>query len=427
MDSVDLDLLTYMTERENWESIKDNVIKSMCTKEAWALLGAYNNYYEEFPDADRLTPKEFKTWHRIKAHPEYKKEQHELYNTIIDNIFANEMPEHEAFRVAVQSIKEKALLDAAYRDYQSGTLELGELQAKIEGLTDSSRNSSAPQPEDIDIDDLVSHARHGGLYWRLEDLNRSVGPISKGDFIVLGKRPEVGGTSFVCSELSFMLEQLPPNGKVMVFNNEEEPWKVKGRMVSCAIGVDYRSVIANPAKYKPEYEEWLGGRKFQLVQDTNMTIASVRQMMAREKPDVVAINVLLKVGGTGKTEDHDKFQELGEKFRQLAAEHCPVLAIVQADPSAEGEKYIPQDRIYKSKTALQGESDVLIMIGTDEDIVDHRRYIHVAKNKIPPSACTDTRQKHIKSEVKFDIDIGRFESVNFKKHSRSKDHVYNRP
>jgi hypothetical protein len=99
-----------------------------------------------------------------------------------------------------------------------------------------------------------------------------------------------------------------------------------------------------------------------------------------------------------------------------------VLAIVQADPTAEGMQYIPQDRIYKSKTALQGEADALVMIGTDENIQDNVRYIHVAKNKIPPAPCTDIKCKHIKSQVKFDMDTGRFTTNNesFSTHSRKR-------
>ena len=88
-------------------------------------------------------------------------------------------------------------------------------------------------------------------------------------------------------------------------------------------------------------------------------------------------------------------------------------------PRAEGVKFIPQDRIYKSKTALQGEADALIMIGTDEEIEDDVRYIHVAKNKIPPAACSDMKCKHIKAEVKFSMDTGRFTSKNWKGNSRN--------
>jgi hypothetical protein len=151
-----------------------------------------------------------------------------------------------------------------------------------------------------------------------------------------------------------------------------------------------------------------------------MTISSIHKQLEERDYDIIGINVLLKVGGTSAKEDHDKFQELGEECRRISQRYGPVVAVVQADPSAEGVAFIPQDRIYKSKTALQGEADALIMIGTDEDILDHVRYIHVAKNKIPPAACSDISCKHIKSQVNFSMDTGRFTSKNFKGHSRKK-------
>ena len=421
MDTVDLDLLKYCTERENLESIAPVVDKSMCIKESWALLGAMKEYYEEFSEIDTIEKRDFKTWFRIKAHPEYKRETHELYSTIIDNVFDIEMPEGAAFKASIQTLRDTSTLQRLMEQWGKGSISMEEFQSR---LTSTRPHIEDDKDEDISVESLADHARYGGLYWRLEDLNRSVGPISRGDFVVVGKRPEVGGTSFLCSELTHMCEQLPDGGKVIIFNNEEEDWKVKGRIISTALDVDYRSIIAHPKKYDEEWKKWLGNREFKLVHDTQMTVASIRAKLNKEKPDVVGINVLLKVGGTGKTEDHDKFQELGERFRVMAGEYAPIVGVVQADPSAEGEKYIPQDRIYKSKTALQGEADVLIMIGTDEEIVDHTRYIHVAKNKIPPSSCTESKLKHIKSDVHFDIDTGRFSSRNFKAHSRSKGHVY---
>lgn len=425
MDVVDLDLLRWCTERENWDTVKDVVTKGMCIKESWLLFGAMSEYYSEFESIDTIVPKEFKTWFRIKAHPEFKREQHELYNTIIDNVFTLPMPGSAPFLESIRHLRNQALIDKAHTEWKAGSITLAELHQRVtEASTSGATEESSSECEHIDINEIASHARKGGLYWRLEDLNKSLGPLSHGDFVIIAKRPEVGGTSFLCSEITFMLEQLQPGGRAVIFNNEEENHKLKGRCASTALGVNHIDLVTNPAKYAKDYSVWLGDKELRVIHDTRMTIQSVRRRLIELKPDIIGINVLLKVGGTGKKEDHDKFQELGERFRVMATEFAPVLAVVQADPSATGVRYISQDYIYKSKTALQGEADALIMIGTDEEIIDSKRYIHVAKNKIPPSDCTETKSKHIKSEVHFDIDTGRFESVNFKKHSRSKDHVY---
>jgi hypothetical protein len=54
------------------------------------------------------------------------------------------------------------------------------------------------------------------------------------------------------------------------------------------------------------------------------------------------------------------------------------------------------------------------MIGTDEHHSEDKRFLHVAKNKLPPSACTDADKRHLKFECAFDVETGRFTSTNFK-------------
>jgi len=46
-----------------------------------------------------------------------------------------------------------------------------------------------------------------GLEWRLEELNLSLGPVNKGDLVLVAARPEVGKTTFLTSEISYMLSQ----------------------------------------------------------------------------------------------------------------------------------------------------------------------------------------------------------------------------
>lgn len=419
MDTVDLDLLAYCRNREAYWRVKSAISKGMCVKESYTLLQAYGKYFKQFPDEKLIEAPRFKTWFRIEGAPHLKMDQHELYATIIDNVCATSIPEDDVFLSTINTLRKASALEEGVSKLKSGTLTFAEF---IEGLRDVeiSTLDSEEVTESINVEELIAAARTGGFYWRLEDLNVSLGPIHKGDFIVIAKRPEVGGTSFLCSELTYMLEQCPPGGTAIIFNNEEESWKVKSRIVSAALGVDYMKIQSNPTKYQKEWEKWQGDRTFLLVQDTKMTLDSIRAKCKEVKPDLIGINVILKVGGTGKSEDHDKLQALGEEFRVLASEWAPVIGIVQADPMATGEKFPSQDRIYKSKTALQGEADGLIMIGTDEEIDDERRYIYVAKNKLPPSPSTVTKLKHIKSEVGFDMGTGRFLTKNFPKHSREK-------
>lgn len=420
MDNLDLDILTFMGVRNNNEQYKGMITKSLCTKESWTLLGDMTRYFEQFPNEKQITS-DFKLWFRSVAHPNWSSGDHTVYSSIIDNILATEVPDREAFVGLFNHLKLVTKFKQELIKVEDGSLSLEKYGETVRTELQGAMPENDDSIQEFTLESLAQNSRDkDGYYWRLEDLNRSVGPVAKGDFIIVAKRPEVGGTSFLVSEMSYMLEQLPDNANIILFNNEEEPSKVWSRMVSAAVNVDYKALMYDYAKYQQDYLDFLGTKTWNLCHNTSMTIPFIRNKLEAKPYDLIGINVLLKVGGTDAKEDHDKFQALGEECRRLAQQYGPVIAVVQADPSAENMRYIPQDRIYKSKTALQGEADALIMIGHDEDASPESRFLHVAKNKIPPAPCTSLPEKHIKSEVRFDIGTGRFTSINYPDHSRDK-------
>jgi hypothetical protein len=414
MDSIDMDILKVMSKRDKYYELRDIIDKSLCVKESWTLVRDFGEYFKQHKTEQEITP-EFKAWQRVIRHPGWKPDEAKVWGQIVDNVLSRPYPDGETFNEALNHIRVQSLYARLASELSTGATTADDAEMEVRKFG-SALGAGTSTLAPLTLDELANTARSGGYYWRVEDFNRSIGPLRKGDFCIVAKRPEVGGTSFLVSEMSHMLEQT--KGNAIIFNNEEEPSKVFSRMVSSALDLDYRSLLGDPVKHQAMYDAWLDGSEWDLCHDTNMTVASIHQKLEDKQYDLIGINVLLKIGGTGKAEDHDKFQELGEECRRIAQKYGPVIAIVQADPSAEGMQFIPQDRIYKSKTALQGEADCLIMLGTDDPIVDHRRYAHVAKNKIPPADCTVSKEKHIKCEVAFDIDSGRFSSVNYTTNSR---------
>jgi hypothetical protein len=415
MDSIDLDILKYMSNRDRYYELKDLITKSLCVKESWTLLADFGAFFNDHPTENDIT-KDFILWQRIQRHPNWKPEEAKVQASIVQSILAAKTPDRAMFLDSIHHLRSTSAYRSIADDMASGTITASDAEIRARTLA-----ISAPVSDTLvklDLTTINNQSSSSGYYWRLEDLNKSLGTLNKGDFIIVAKRPEVGGTSFLVSEMAFMLEQM--DGNAIIFNNEEAPAKVYSRMVSAALGIDYRKLLGDPAKYQAQYDTWRGKSEWDLVHDGQMTISSIHKQLEEKPYDLIGINVLLKVGGTHAEADHDKFQALGEECRRISQAYGPVIAIVQADPSAEGLQYIPQDRIYKSKTALQGEADGLIMIGTDDPIIDDVRYIHVAKNKLPPAACTHTKFKHIKSQVDFSMDTGRFTSIksNFPNHSR---------
>jgi hypothetical protein len=68
-----------------------------------------------------------------------------------------------------------------------------------------------------------------------------------------------------------------------------------------------------------------------------------------------------------------------------------------------------QSQLYGSKTGVQGEADVQLMIGASHEPGKQlERYISVVKNKLPGSGGTDPRLRHGKFTVDMDAERGRF-------------------
>lgn len=430
MDSVDVQLLKYLTKRDNYEELIEEIDSKLCTKESWQLVQDFKNYYETHPNANEIDG-DFKLWFRVTAHPGWKQDKHRIFTTIIDNVLNSNEPDSDVFFEQLENMRAVQTLRRAMRDLEQGQTNVTQV---IENIREYQPRTSISSGSECFFDESIqriiedSQDEGHGLFWRLEDLNKSIGPLKKGDFVIIAKRPEVGGTSFLCSELTFMLEQTN-GGKAVLFNNEEENRKVKERLVTSALGVDGRFLYTNPIDTDNDYLTWLGNREMRLAShEVSSSIRNISDVLDNEADgySVIGVNVLgtkIKIPGMTSEPDHDKLQELGERFRQLAHKHAPIIAVVQADPSATNQRYIPQDFIYKSKTALQGEADALIMIGKIDEDPEHIRYFHVAKNKMSPHPCTDSTLKHLKSEVHFDPDTGRFTSVNWTK-GHSKDGKY---
>ena len=415
MQSIDLDILRYCSERSQYYELKDTINKGLCIKESWELLADFGVWFEENKGEACIT-EDFILWQRIKRHPGWKPDEARIKASIVSNVLSLAPPNRATFLDSIHHIRATGQYRAIADDLERGTITTADAEVRVRSLSTTQHGNDTLIK--LDLNTISAMASTGGLYWRCEDLNQSIGPLNKGDFILVVKRPEVGGTSFLVSEMTYMLEQT--NGNAILFNNEEAPAKVYSRMVSAALDVDYRKLLGDATKYQAAYDKWLNGSHFDLVHDTQMTISSVHKALEERDYDLIGINVLLKIGGTGAEADHDKFQALGEECRRISQAYGPVIAIAQADPSAEGLQYIPQDRIYKSKTALQGEADGMIMIGTGDETVaaDDVRFLYVAKNKIPPHKCSDITKKHIKCQVKFDMGTGRFTSTNHTTNSR---------
>jgi replicative DNA helicase len=422
--SPDLSLLALFANRARYEKYKPYVVKKdkALMQETTEILADYEAYYKGHPSVTDIDWAAYRTWVRLIRHSDWKSSRLDTYDTLltviettqkagVDPIILDHFSRKDACDKIIQ-IAEK--VSRGDDDDLTPIVELIN-QSKRDAIV-SDDLSGLLGPTDISSI-LESRVRSGGLDWRIDTFNVAAGPIRGGDFVMLVGRPEAGKTSWLCSEISHMTRQLPEGKNAVIFNPEEGGGRVFLRLVSCALDSDLITLSANEVDTKERYEALFGSMsRIQVVEPSGgISTRQIERVLDSGNYGLVAINVLDKIKiasrSYGADKEVERYRQLAYWIREAANRYnVPILAVAQADNSAEGERYLTQGMIYGSKTGVQGEVDLLIGMGYDRTVED-RRYMSILKNKLPGGPKTDPRKKHAQFEVLFDPSTGRYKDL----------------
>jgi len=294
----------------------------------------------------------------------------------------------------------------------------GDIDALVHSYDELSSASNICQPDDeeyvtTNLEEILTELyAKPGLRWRLDALNKSLGSLRKGNFGFLFARPEVGKTTFLASEVSYMLTQLTDDhGPILWLNNEQRGIEVVPRIIQAYFGLTLAQLKSNPAKYNKEFNDAIKG-KFKFVDDANLSKADVERHCAKLKPSLIISDQIDKIKGF--TNDREDLR-LGGIYiwgRELAKQYCPFIAVSQADGSAENQKWLTMENVANAKTAKQAEADWILGIGhKHEEGMQFIRYLHLSKNKLLGDEDTIPRMRHGRMEVLIEPEIARFRDL----------------
>ena len=243
-----------------------------------------------------------------------------------------------------------------------------------------------------DLSVIADRISSSGYEWRLDVLNRSLGPLRTGNFIIVAARVEVGKTTFLASEVSYLAQQLPKDRPVVWVNNEEESSVVFFRIVQAAIGKESKTIIADSKTAMEEYTTLMGGNKDKIRVTKDMNHVRDLETLFREvNPGLIIFDQLDKVNGFKSEEREDiTLGKIYKWARELARTYGPVIAASQLSASAVDMKdppFIGLDALRGSKTDKPGEADAVVTLGKykepktpEEEMI---RTINIPKNKLP--------------------------------------------
>lgn len=251
-----------------------------------------------------------------------------------------------------------------------------------------------------------------GLRWRLDALNKSLGSLRKGNFGFLFARPEVGKTTFLASEISYMLTQLlEEDGSIIWFNNEQVGAEVMLRVYQGYFGLKLEQIKSNPEKYEEAFNSQTKG-KFLLVDDANIEKTMVERIIKRYNPSLVVFDQIDKIKGFAADREDLRLGAIYIWARELAKSYCPVIGICQADGTGENVKWLTMDNVANAKTSKQAEADWILGMGAvHAEGMQFIRYLNISKNKLMGDDDTLPKLRHGRFEVMIEPEIARFRDI----------------
>lgn len=341
--------------------------------------------------------------------------------SLYENLFTalSEAKIDEALGVAlltqIKQRKQALKLSEAYFNFSNGNIPHEKLIQSIEEHSFDTEEQAKEEFEFVssDLEQILQDIfQKPGLRWRLDALNKSLGSLRKGNFGFLFARPETGKTTFLASEISYMLEQLPEEaGSIIWFNNEQAGGEVMLRVYQGFFGVKLEQIKANPRKYKEEFEQKTKG-KFLLVDNANISKSDVERITKRYQPSLIVFDQIDKIKGFAADREDLRLGAIYIWARELAKEYCPIIGICQADGTGEGQKWLTMDHVANAKTSKQAEADWILGMGcVHAEGFQFIRYLNISKNKLMGDNDTLPKLRHGRFEVLIEPEVARFKDI----------------
>jgi len=340
------------------------------------------------------------------------RDTYELIQTLIDKAGGSNIAA-DAAELLLNNLRERSnsfKLAEAYLNFSEGRITSDELHSTIDSCTIVRTSVERTRMVQEDLEALVTQeVLTPGLRWRLKTLNQSLGSLRMGDFGFIFARPEVGKTTWLCSEGSFMLKQLVEANKPLLYiNNEEESRKVKVRFIQSWFGVTRQQLIANLREYSERFREETKGL-FCINEGSLKDRREIESIIEYYQPGLIICDALDAIEGFKADREDLRLGTIFKWAQDLSKQYCPFIGTTWADGSAEGIKWLNMGHVTNAKTEKQKPAQFILGIGSTGD--DYMRHIAISKNKLIGDPDTEEGLRHDRFDVLIRPETARFEDI----------------
>jgi replicative DNA helicase len=385
---METDILLLLSNLSNYKRFNSLIREERLTEDIRFIYRDLNNYFNELgkSEVDWL---EYKAWLITLKHPQMTDERIAIVDALCDKLHTSEPVNDNATmtnlstRYWANQISETAYRvvtgDATMEDVKE---QLREYNLEVKGVEWDLESLSLSNSELLE---QLQELRDAPKYsWSIPELELMLGPVSKGDFLIVGARPDGGKTTFLATQAVHFASQLNDSNCVLWCNNEESASRIRLRQTQAALNWTREEVMKDLDKSVKLFEKKVGVGKIQVMDNTSMTVFDIEAAIQACNPRVIIIDQIWKVGGFEKQTNTavERYAKLAQYIRELAKHYGPVIGASQLDGTADNAKYPLMGTLYGSKTAVQGEADAIVTIGQSADEGADMRFLRAPKNKL---------------------------------------------
>lgn len=367
-------LSALVTSRESFDRLRSHLDASDLSDQGAIIYGMLTDYYDRdkdaaFCDTDLL---------RTRIEREYPKTSDILLHCV-NNIQETSSINVETEFLAFKKGRIEQDLSHAFGAGDAGAIDELLAQYQVYNCSlDSAEHEEVYIGEDVQrLLSTVSPENLIKVYPKVLN-ERLGGGVPRGSHLLVYARPEQGKTAFAIN----MACGFANKGRRVLYVGNEEPYNMMLLRVISRLAAMPRWDVQKAPQEAMELAVSRGYRNIVFASLSPGSMADVAKLTDRHEVDVVIIDQLHNL----RSKVQNKVERLEQQAKQARdlghSRQCVVVSLTQAADSAEGYASLGMGDVYYSNTGIQGHVDIMIGIGSDEDMQKmDKRMLSLVKNK----------------------------------------------
>ncbi len=329
------------------------------------IIKTITDYYNNDPDATEVD--EESLLYKLGKHYPNKKESFESY---FDNLPISVSVENVLEDIVLQKQEDLGMKIAAVAIEEPTSDKLGKLME--EWLSASDVVDEQRVYHETPIEELIGKVSGENLIPIAPSMlnNKLGGGLPRQSQILIAGRPDRGKTTVAMNIAGYACQK---GYKVCYFGNEDSAALMNLRILSRLTSKTKPEILESP---KETYEAAIdnGYSNFYFVDLHPGTIAEIRHHVEKLRPDMVVIDQIRLIQVSKKEGLTSNLEAAAIGMRSLAKEFFFVSVLVtQAGDSATNKLILDMEDIADSKTGIQGQLDLMIGVGQNEEYKQNSR------------------------------------------------------